>query len=205
MKHDFFTIKSFGQSAFSEIMNPDNRVKVELPTGGSSLTDTELRASTLDVKQVSGSADSVRTHGLARTTNPAAIGDGLIVPTSHDDLGRPLITPIQVRDLIATAYASVTNVTETTLLAGIASTFLDLIYVKFSNQSTGAVNVGLRGSTGGTVMDIFSIPANSTVGYVLPRPMPQGTEAGSVWTFQNQASDDSTTSISVSALFSKEI
>lgn len=32
-KRDFFTIKGFNQSAFAEIMNPDGRVKVEMPVG----------------------------------------------------------------------------------------------------------------------------------------------------------------------------
>lgn len=44
-----------GTNAF----NPDNRLKVELPTGASGLTDTELRAATIDIKQVSGASDSV--------------------------------------------------------------------------------------------------------------------------------------------------
>lgn len=58
-KADFFTIKGFSQSAFSELTNPDGRVKVELPTGSAGLTDTELRATSLPVEQVSGSAWTV--------------------------------------------------------------------------------------------------------------------------------------------------
>lgn len=52
-------VSGFGTSAFSEITNPDGRVKVELPTGSSGLTDSELRASSIPVEQVSGSNWSV--------------------------------------------------------------------------------------------------------------------------------------------------
>lgn len=52
-KKDYLTIKGFSQSAFSEIMNPDGRVKVELLTEAS-LTDNELRASSVPVAQASG-------------------------------------------------------------------------------------------------------------------------------------------------------
>ncbi len=77
-KTDFLTIKGMGQSAFAEIMNPDGRLKVELPTGSSGLTDTELRASHLDVQQLSGAIDSVYVTGLTGTVGMVTINpDGL--------------------------------------------------------------------------------------------------------------------------------
>jgi hypothetical protein len=48
----------FGSTG-ANVINPDGRIKVELPTGSSGLTDTELRASHLDVQQVSGAVFSV--------------------------------------------------------------------------------------------------------------------------------------------------
>ena len=351
-KADFLTIKGYGQSAFSEITNPDGRLKVELPSGSSGLTDTELRASAVPVSQVSGAAWStevkntvevlqlsgsinsvnvvttvgltntelraavvpveqlsgsqwstsatqagtwnigtvttvtgvtnsiasalvdssgiqysgsnpltvsvsgavastgayllngdgtyrdtmpisgavtlsgsltstvatgptavdaaddgtapVQTGGIARTANPTAVAGGDVVKSTHDDLGRQVTRPIQVRDLVKTAYATVTNVTETTLLAGTASAYNDLIFVKFSNQSTAAVNVAIRSSTAGTIVDTFSIGANATVGYAPKVPIPAN-ELASAWTFQNTASDDSTTTITASGLFTTEI
>lgn len=59
----------YGTTA-TNLINPDGRMKVELPTGSSGLTDTELRASHLDVQQVSGAIDSVNvisTVGLTDT------------------------------------------------------------------------------------------------------------------------------------------
>lgn len=45
----------FGSTG-TNIINPDNRLKVELPTGSSGLTDSELRASSIDVQQASGAS-----------------------------------------------------------------------------------------------------------------------------------------------------
>lgn len=59
----------YGTTA-TNLVNPDNRLKVELPSGASGLTDTELRAAHLDVQQVSGATDSVNvvaTVGLTDT------------------------------------------------------------------------------------------------------------------------------------------
>ena len=62
-KADFFTIKGFSQSAFADYLNADGRLRVSVETGGSGLTDNELRASHLDVQQVSGAIDSVYITG----------------------------------------------------------------------------------------------------------------------------------------------
>lgn len=59
-KSDFFTIKGYEQSAFAEFMNPDGRVKVEMPAGGSGLTDIELRAAPVPM-YVNGSFGTVYT------------------------------------------------------------------------------------------------------------------------------------------------
>ena len=55
--------------------------------------------------------------GVARQTNPAAVADAAVVTASFDDLGRQVITPYQVRDLVSTAFVALANGTETTLLA----------------------------------------------------------------------------------------
>ena len=66
-KSDFFTIHGFSQSAFAELTNADGRIKVSVETGGSGLTDAELRAAHLDVQQVSGAIDSVYITGASGT------------------------------------------------------------------------------------------------------------------------------------------
>lgn len=95
-KHDFFTIKGFGASAYADYLNGDNRLRVSVETGGAGLTDAELRASavpvnqvsganwsmnvasqdfTFDVKQVSGSINSTNVMQLAGNTIATNNGD----------------------------------------------------------------------------------------------------------------------------------
>lgn len=284
-KADFFTIKGFVQSAFSEITNADGQVKVAgtftagaaassfvilgnteqlpynsdnpLPITGSITTSPAPQVSgyadsvnvmqyggaavptglnetnagvfrtvqmtdsvsssnivssiTLKTTQVSGAISSVFLTGYAdssvvyqaRTTNPTAKSDGSDVRPSTDDLGRTLTRPVQVRDLIATAYVSVANGTETTLLAGGgAGVFHDLIFVEFSNNSSVAVGVDLRSVTAGNIEKHYEVPANGTAGGALPVPWPQG-NVNNNWTVD--LPDITGTTVTVSGLFSKEI
>lgn len=328
-KSDFFTIKGFMSSAFAELMNSDGRVKVELPTGSSGLTDTELRASAVPVSQISGAnwsvtaslettsaiyngdnrirvsvetggsgltdaelratavpmsqvsgarwsteatqgtspwvvsatdldvrdlvnaTDSVAAYqvsgarwsteatqsgswtvalsgslastvvtgttvadaiddgsapvqvgGVARTANPTAVAGGDIVKTSHDDLGRILTRPVQVRDLTLTAYASLTNGTETTLRAAVAGAYLDLIYVMGANNSDAAVTVDIRPVTAGNIVMTLQIPANGTAGIACPVPLP-ASDTGNNWTAD--MGDLTGTTVYLTALFSQEV
>jgi len=107
------------------------------------LTDTELRASSVPVEQVSGSQWST----LAR--------------------------PIQVRDSLGTAYTSLSTGTEATFLAAEAGKFHDLVWVLGANQSDAAVTVDLRMVTAGNVVMSLEIPANSTAGIAPAVPYPQ--------------------------------
>ena len=166
------------------------------------LSDVELRASALDVKQVSGSINSTQVKLIARTTNPTAIADGSSAFASSDKLGRTLTRPFQVRDLISTAYISIANGTETTLLAGVAGSYLDLMYVMGTNNSDVAVTVDLRAVTAGNIQTSIRIPANGTAGVSLPLPIPQD-ETGNNWTAD--LPDITGTTVTLSALFSKEI
>lgn len=246
-KADFFTIKGFGASAFADYLNADGRLRVSVETGGSGLTDNELRATAVPVAQVSGASwsteativgtvpvsatdldirdlniaqDEVLAHqvsgsmwsseasGVARTTNPTAISDGASAKFSTDDLGRQLVRPVQVRDLIYTAYVSKasgsTFGTETTLLAATAGAMFDLIYVMGSNDSDAAISCDIRGVTAGGVLMNIRIPANGTAGVATPVPIPQtSSDTGNAWTID--LPDVTGTNISISALFSREI
>ena len=338
-KHDFFTIKGFSQSAFSEITNADGNVKVAFATGAGGLTDTELRAAHLDVQQVSGAIDSVyvtgifgttitsgiingddrirvsvetggsgltnaelratalpviqvsgasdsvaatqvgtwnigtvttvtgvtnsiaanvvdsggvpyttsnpfpvsdaggsltidgsvtvsgsitstvvvgdlvsdaaddntapvKVGGIARQANPGAVAAGDRVSATYDDLGRAVTRPLQVRDLIQTAYIQLTTGTETTLRAAVAGAYLDLIYVMGANNSDAAVSVDIRPVTAGNVVMTLQIPASGTAGIACPVPLPQ-TDTGNNWTADMP--DITGTTVSLTALFSQEI
>jgi len=83
-------VSSLGTSAFAEITNPDGRLKVELPTGSSGLTDTELRASSVPVSQVSGANWSVLVTEIFGSTSTDLINpDGRMkveLPTGSSGL-----------------------------------------------------------------------------------------------------------------------
>jgi hypothetical protein len=246
-------------SALADYINADNRLRVSVETGGSGLTDSELRASAVPTIQASGAIDSVfitgasgtlaanivdstgvgysgsnplpitiasgaltstvvvgsvvadvaddgsaplKIGGIARTANPTAVAGGDTVSSTHDDLGRQITRPLQVRDLMATAYVSLTTGTETTLLAAGAGTYLDLVYLMGTNNSDAAVTVDIRGITGGNIVTSIRIPANGTAGVSLPVPIPQD-ETGNTWSCD--LPDITGTTVTVSALFSKEI
>lgn len=145
--------------------------------------------------------------GVAVTTaNPTAVAGGDIVNFRGDDLGRQLIRPVQVRDLISTAYVNKvtgsTFGTETTLFSGATNTYHDLIYVLASNDSTVAIGVDIRGTLAGNVLMHLEIPANGTVGIATPVPLPAG-DVGASWTID--LPDVTGTNVYMSALFSKEI
>lgn len=144
----------------------------------------------------------VKIGGTAMQTNPTAVSDGDIIRFTGDDLGRQLMRPIQVRDLILTAYASLTGGTETTLLTAAAGTYLDLIYVMATNNSDAAITADLRAVSAGNIMTSIRIPANGTAGVSLPVPIPQDA-TGNAWTVD--LPDVSGTTVTISALFSREI
>lgn len=142
--------------------------------------------------------------GIVMTANPTAESGGDVTNFRADDIGRQINRPIQVRDLIRTAYASLSTNTETTLLTATSGAFLDLVWVKFSNTSSGAVTVDLRDSTAGSIVDTYEIPANGVVGISMAVPYPQGNQ-GNAWTVDFNDSDVSNTTVYVSGLFSQEV
>ena len=144
----------------------------------------------------------VKQGGHAIQTNPTAVADGDITRIVTDDLGRTLTRPVQVRDLIATAYISLTGGTETTLLAASAGAYHDLIYIMGTNNSDAAVTADIRAVTAGNIMTSIRIPANGTAGVSLPVPIPQDA-TGNNWTAD--LPDISGTTVTLSALFSKEV
>jgi len=156
----------------------------------------------IQVRQVSGSADSSEVSGVARTTNPTAASDAASVKASFDDLGRQVITPYQVRDLVSTAYLSLSTGTETTLLSAVAGVFLDCVQIVCANQSDAAVDVDFRSVTAGNVEFSITVPADATAGFVPSVPWPQG-NTGNNWTAD--IADITGTTVNINALFVRNI
>lgn len=151
----------------------------------------------------SASADSgnpVKVGGVAKTGLITAVADGSRVNSVFDKLGRQL-TRLNARELIATAYVSLTNGTETTLATASAGQYLDLVYIMGANTSGSAQQIDIRALSGGNIVLSLYIPANSTAGVSLPVPFPQDA-TGNAWTVDN--ADVTNSNVLISALFSKE-
>ena len=193
-------------STSAYLINGDGTYRDTMPISGSVSLSGSLASTVVTGTTVSDVADDnsapVKIGGIARTANPTAVAGGDTVSTSMDDLGRQVMRPVQVRDLIQTAYVTAATGTETTLIAGVASTFLDLIYIMGANNSDAAVSVDIRSGTGGSVLMTLQIPASGTAGVALPVPLPQEVVA-SAWTVD--LPDITGTTVSISALFSKEV
>lgn len=152
----------------------------------------------------SGSSDSgkpVKIGAVAHTAAPTAVTDGQRVNVITDKVGK-LVTVPAIRDLVVqSAVVTLTSTSETTLIAAVASTFLDLVSIKLSNTSATAVRCDLRDATAGTVIDTFYLPAGDVRGVVYTVPWKQ-TTVNNNWTVQLSGS---VTDVRITAQFVKNI
>lgn len=217
----------FATTIASNVVNPDNRVKVEL-TGTQPVSSTDL-----DIRDLVDATDSIRAYQLSganwsvsvtenkaedaahasgdtgfmalsvrNSTNTTFAADGDYQPIATDGIGRAIVRPVQTRGLLQTAYVSIANGTETTLLAGATGIYFDLIYAMATNNSDAAVTVDFRAATAGGVQTSIRVPANGTAGVSLTTPIPQDV-AADTWTVDMP--DITGTTVTVGALFSKEV
>lgn len=134
------------------------------------------------------SGNPVKIGFQARQTNPTAVADADRVNGIADDIGRQVVVMGQVRDLMTDQTTTITSSTsETTILAAVASTFLDVTAIMVTNTSATDVNVDIRDTTGGSVRFTIAVKAGTTAGAVLPRPIKQAT-VNTNWTAQCSAS-----------------
>lgn len=145
------------------------------------------------------SGNPVKIGGVARQTVPTPVDDTDRVSASFDDVGRQVMTPYQVRDLIVTAYVTVTSGTVATLLAGDADHFLDLLEISCATDSTVASTNFLLKDDGTTVRG-FDIPVSGTVELKFPVPLPQSAKGGN-WYVDME--DVTGTTLQIGALFVK--
>lgn len=125
--------------------------------------------------------------GEARTTLPTAVADGDAVRSMYDDHGRLVVSPHSPRDLVNQNRITLTSTTETTLLAAVTATFLDLVFLLLSNESATEVRVDIRDSTGGTIRFSIDLAADGGGAVIsLPVPLPQAT-VNNNWTAQLSA------------------
>ena len=161
-----------------------------------------------DVEHGFADADTnrpVKIGGRARQTNPTAVFDTERTEATFDDVGRQIIVPFQVRDLVFTASAATATLAEVTLLAGAAGTFNDLVEITCANDSGAAVSINIRDATGAGVVKVINVPASITASRDFSIPVPQGV-AAATWTIQNAGTGDiSGTVVTCSALFVRNV
>lgn len=137
---------------------------------------------------VADAGNPVGIGAQARTTNPTAVTDGQRVTLKADKLGRLVVVPGQVRDLVVQNSITLTTTTETTLIAaGAAGVFHDLTAIIVSNTSGTAVRVDFRDTTGGTVRFSLMVAANGGGGIAIPNTPLTQTTAALNWTAQLSA------------------
>jgi hypothetical protein len=161
-----------------------------------SVTVAQATASSLNAEVQGDAAHGANVSGNpvllgleARTNNATAVSNGQAVRAMADDMGRQIVVANGVRDLVTQNNITLLNTTsETTLLTGVASTFLDVTRLILSNTSSTAVRVDVRDTTGGTVRLSLMLAANGG-GAVIPfdPPLKQTTTGGN-WTAQASAS-----------------
>lgn len=194
-------------SVGSYLLDADGDYRDELPVNVENTVTVDLGANNdIQGDVAHDSADSgnpVKIGGKARTTNPTAVANGDRVDASFDDIGRQMVRPVQARDLLQTAYVTASSEGPKTLLAGAGGVYHDLVYLMGANESDASVNIDIMQSTGGTVQQTLVIPANSTAGLSLSVPIPQD-HSDATWQVDNNSADDSNTTYSITALFSKE-
>jgi hypothetical protein len=161
-------------AAFSQV-----RLRASALASGSVTVQTTATHSLVSVftqtegNSAAGAADTgnpLKVGGLAKTTQPTAVTDGQRSNILTDKLGRVIVAPGHVRDLVTQQQTSITGTTETTFLTAVASTFLDISTLVITNAANQATTVTIRDATAGTTRAIFELAANG--GIVINPPVP---------------------------------
>lgn len=146
-------------------------------------------------------ANAVYNGLIAKTANPTAASDGSLVGGMADKLGRQVVVIGNVRDNKANTYTALSSATEATVIAAVASTFLDVYGVIASNTTASAVTLTFKDSTGGTTQFLLYVPANDTRGLTLPSSDGfKQTTVNTAWTCTGGASG-----VNISMLYVKNI
>lgn len=186
-----------------------NSRPVVIASDQSAITVAQATAANLNAQVqgnvASGAADSgkpVKIGAVGHTAQPTAVTDGQRVDTVADKVGRLVITNMQVRDLKTNNRTSISSTTETTVLAAVASTFLDITQIIITNTSTTKdANVDFRDSTGGTIRVTIHAPALATTVVNFADILTQAT-VNNNWTAQ---SDSATATLAITVLAIKNI
>lgn len=149
------------------------------------------------------SGSPVKCGGQARTTNPTAVVDADRVNFIADKLGKQIVVGA-IRDLKGVTQTSISaSTSETTIIAAVASTFMDLYGLILANTGATTTKVTIKDATAGTTRAVIEVPTLETRGFMLPvdSAIPQAT-VNNNWT---ATCASSTTALEVTALWVKNI
>lgn len=120
----------------------------------------------------------------ASTAMQTARSTGQVVVPTSDKIGRFPSANEQIRDLTTMApMVTLTNTTETTVVAAVASIFNDLRALIITNTSATGTRVDFRHVAAGTVVFSVWVPATTTLPVTLPVVARQAT-VNTAWTAQ---------------------
>lgn len=126
----------------------------------------------------------VKIGGLAKTTQPTAVTDGQRSNVLTDKLGRQVVVPGHIRDLVVQQATTITNSSaETTILTAAAGVFNDLTSLVITNASNQGLTVTIRDATGGTTRAIYYLAANGGLVFT-PNVHWKQTTVNNNWTAQ---------------------
>ena len=123
----------------------------------------------------------------AATANPANATAGNMVAGMADKAGRAVVTPVQVRELVAPGTVTVAATAETTLIAaGGAGVFNDIIGLVITTAGAAAQTIAIKDATAGTTRININYPnaalaPGAPFTLMFPVPIPQ-TTANANWT-----------------------
>jgi hypothetical protein len=131
------------------------------------------------------SGNPVKVGGVGKTTQPTAVTDGQRTNILTDKLGRVIVAPGHIRDLVTGSTISIVNSTsETTFLSASANTFHDITTLAITNSGSVGTSVTIRdASAAATVRAVYYIAANGGIVINPSVPWPQ-TAVNNNWTAQ---------------------
>lgn len=159
------------------------RIPVDIG-GNGSITITSGTVTVSNEVEVKNDASSpIPVSGTAKTTQPSAIADGQRAGLLTDKLGRVIVAPGHVRDLVTQQATAITGTAETTVLTAVAATFLDISTLVITNAANQATTVTVRDATAGTIRAVFNLAANGGISLNMPVPWKQAA-VNTNWTVQ---------------------
>jgi len=119
----------------------------------------------------SGTVDAgnpIKIGAVAKTANPTAVADAARVNYIADKLGKQVVVG-SIREMKVQQSTTIASSTaETTILAAVAATFLDLYGLIIANTSATACAVTIKDATAGTTRIVASILPGDTFTFLVP-------------------------------------